>query len=470
MIKTASTDKITFHKIKHFRFILVCAFFLFFVASSLQAEEQVLSFSLTEKSVPLDISGKKKGKPSESVSKKKVIFGDQFFSVKENSLERIYDFKSRRIYYLDHQAKTQVSISLFADLAFRITELKKRIQIAETIQRAGEDGIDNLYTLESLFGVEGDKPVMVFREEKGANGDVTLFDQGDIVAEVNPGEKRPQVDKHLFGLFLIYDHSMHPLIRRRILAEDLIPRKFRYFLQSLNSRDEFIVDLQTFGLRENRGFQIPSNYRNSSQRPGALPESKAVDQIIISARKKKSQVDKKDKKWFWEQADAAINSKDFLNAAVYYLEYGLQSGEQESVSEALQQVAVHQTQDVKLDRLLRSLGVDGKEQATRAIEELQKLDRSQVKRSHVLDLMMANQKAVLGQSETAALAMIEALKINPYLTAVYKDLGDLFYGELDMATAWLCWDFARELEPGHFMLQPISDYEKELVNNYPDFF
>lgn len=449
---------------------LLFASLLLSIAAPVFSAEQILSFSLTEKSVPIDIPGKKKGKASETVSKKKVVFGDEFFSVKDKSLERVYDFKKHRIYYINHQTKTQTEVSLFADLAFRIAALQNRIMLAATVQRAGEKSSDNLYTLESLFGLEGEKPRVELKEEKSQDGRILLLDQGEVLAEIEPSQNGPDVDARLFGRFLIYDNSMHPLIRRRILAESKIPQKFVYRLESLISKDAFSVDLKKAEFRDAVGYQVPKNYKHSSKRPGALPEATILDQLIESVRHGKDKTVKQDKAWFWKQADSSLQQKDYLNAAIYYLEYGLQSGDQEAVAAALRQVAVNQAQDTELDRLLRSLGVAGKEQALRAVEELQKLDRNKVKRPHIIDLMIANQKAVLGEREAAARAMIGALRMNPYMTAAYKDLGDLFYGQLDMATAWLCWDFARELEPQHFMLRPISDYEKELLNNYPDFF
>lgn len=442
----------------------------FLISSPAFAAEMVLNYALTEKHVPTAQADKKKSKPTQSASTKRVVLGSGFFSVKEKSLERIYDFKNRRIHYLNHQSKTHAEISLFSDLAFRIAELQTRIQMAEAVQRAGEAGPDNLYTLESLFGLEGEKPRVTLTEEKSKAGGVVLLDQGEKVAEMDMGKDTPQVDTALFGRFLIYDHSLHPLIRRRILSETRAPKTFRYYLQNLISQDEFVVELKKFESRSDRGFKIPANYKRSSNRPGALPESAALDGLIQSVRAGKSKLLQHPQSWYWDAAQASVAEKDYLNAAIYYLEYGLQSGDQAQVTEAMQKIAVYQTEGSDLDRFLRSLGVSGKEQAARAIEELQKLDRAKIKRSHVLDLVIANQKAVLGQYEDAAQLLIAALKKNPYLAGAYKDLGDLFYGQLDMSSAWLCWDFARELEPRHFMLEPISDYEKELLKNYPDFF
>jgi len=445
-------------------------FFLFaavIAAKPGEASEIVLNYALTENHTPIDQPGKKKSKPAKLVSKKSVVFGAGFFSVKENSLERIYDFKKKRIHYVDHQAKTRTEISLFSDLAFRIAELQSRIVMAEAVQRAGEKGPDNLYTLESLFGLEGEKPPVHLEEQKSDDGLVVLREQGEILAQIQLGKDTPEPKNELFEKFLIYDHSLHPLIRRRILAETRIPKEFRYRLQNLISQDEFIVHLKDFKTREDEGFKIPADYVLSSNRPGALPESAALDGVIQLAKDKSF---KHSKDWFWGEAEAAFSKKDYLNAALYYLEYGLQSGDQAGASAEMQKVTVYQSKDTELDRFLRSLGVAGKEQAARAIEELQKLDRTKIERGHVIDLMIANQKAVLGEYEAAAQILIGALKSNPFLAGAYKDLGDLFYGQLDMASAWRCWDFARELEPKHFMLEPISEYEKELIKNYPEFF
>lgn len=445
----------------------VCAVFLFlFFALSVASAETILNYEVTV--IHTEAAGSK-GKPEKKVSEKQVVFGGNFFAVKDAGQERVYDFNARRIHYLNHRGKTRTEIALFADLSFRIAELQGRIFMADEVQRGGGKLPYNLYTLESLFGLEGEKPSVKLNEETNQDGGIVLSDAHGVIAEIIPGKETPETSG-MFERFLIYDNSLHPLVRRRILAEKQIPSEFRYILEGIDSKDEFIVRLKSFETIPGKGMQIPENYQASPERPGAAEGSEAVDGLIQGVREKKSTELLKPKSWFWEQAQAALDRKDFLNAAVYYLEYGLQSGDQASVSEAMVNVAPHQNEDENLDRFLRSLGIAGEEQARRAVEELLKLDRKQVDRAHMIDLAIANQKVVLGEFEAAREGYMRTLNANPYLAGAYKDLGDLFYRRIDMATAWVCWDFARELVSGHFMLAPISDHEKELMKTYPEFF
>ena len=136
----------------------------------------------------------------------------------------------------------------------------------------------------------------------------------------------------------------------------------------------------------------------------------------------------------------------------------------------IEKLAVYQKDHAELDRFFRSLGISGKNQAEKAIAELQKINRKKLNRFHMIDIMIANQQSVLGQNDKAEKRMLAALKANPFITGAYKDLGDMFYADFDMASAWLCWDFARKQVPEHFMLKPISEYEKELLRDFPDFF
>lgn len=451
------------------RLFVLCGVFSFFSATPLGvAAETVLHYSLTETRIPLPLDAKKK--EIASTTKKEVILGNDFFSVKDGEHERIYDFKNRRIHYLDHRLKTHADISLYADLAFRAQEFKSRLLAAEAIEKSGGAQLENFFTLESIFGIEGEKKKLKIEEVREGSEKTSFFYEKESIAETVWEKDLPTITGKMFGKFLIYDHSMHPQIRKKILSKPQIPKTISYQLQGAHSRDSFRLVLERAESRPDRGYQIPGGYASARKRPGAIPSSAAVVELVESVISGKNKIKSIDKAWFWSEAEKALQKNNHVGAALFFLEYGFQTGDSEATMEAMQKIAKHQAEDPDLDRFLRSLGVSGKEQASRAVLELQKLDRKKLNRAHVLDVMIANQKVVLGKNEEAEKDLLGALKINPYMAGVYKDLGDLFYSDFDTVTAWLCWDFGRSLAPRHFALAPIYQYEKELVQNFPDFF
>lgn len=451
--------------------------FLFFTALgtpffSVYASETVLQYSLVETRTPVLAAKNKTKKIKETrvASKKKVVLGKDFFSVKEGQLERIYDFKNRKVYYLDHREKSAAEISLFADPAFRLHELQYRLKMMAAVEKAGGTVPEDLFTLESIFGIESNLGSSTLSEDNSEKGKTKLLVNGKNVAEVSWSEKYPLPDKEMFSKFLIYDNSLHPVLRSKILGHSQIPDVIRSQLQNPDSKDQFVLILDGLKSQPDQGFQIPANYVTSKKLPGSIPEAESIRQLIESVRLGKNKTPRYQKVWFEERRRQAESKKDYLDAALIVLEYGFQTGDQKTTSEVMSQLSTHQAEDAELDRFLRSLGVDGKEQAERAVSELEKIDRKKLSRAHVIDVFIANQLSVLGKNGEAEKRMLAALRINPYIAGAYKDLGDMFFADFDMATAWLCWDFGRSQVPDHFMLKPISDFEAELLKNMPEFF
>ena len=456
---------------KNYIYILFSLFICFGAQSSF-ALETVLQYSLTEISTPLASNSdpKKKEKEVRLSSEKKVVLGEGFFLVKEGKQERIYDFKKRRIHYLNHQLKTRSEMSLFSDSAFRMSEFQHRLSMDDVVVKAGGQALESPFILESIFGLEGERSVTKLTENFVEDGKTHFLNDGKVVAEISWLAKNRAPEGNMFSRFLVYDHSLHPLIRKKITESRQVPQVIRSFLSSADANDQFILNLNSLSTQPDRGFKIPRHYSISKKRPGAGPFAPVLDKLIQSIDSRKNKILKRDKEWFLNKATQAEANKNYLDAALLVLEYGLQSGDQKTSSEEIKKLAVHQKDDVELDRFLRSLGIAGPEQAKRAILELGKLDRKKLSRAHVIDIMIANQQSVLGHLQEAEKRMLGALKLNPYLAGAYKDLGDMFYADFDMASAWACWDFARKQAPDHFMLKPIADYEADLLKNHPDFF
>ncbi len=451
---------------------LLLFLFLCFGAHSSFALETVLQYSLTETRTPLPSvsDAKKKEKEVRLSSEKKIVLGDNYFSVKEGKQERIYDFKKRRIYYLDHKLKTRFEMSLFSDPAFRVSEFHHRLTMDEAVVKAGGQPLENYFVLESIFGVEGEPTQTKITEDSSKAEKTQFLNDGKVISEITWDAKKLAPEGNMFARFLVYDNSLHPRIRKKIVESRQVPRAIRSELFSSDSKDQFVLVLDSLKTRPDQGYKIPRHYSLSKKKSGAGPFAPLLDKLIQSSETPKGKALKHDKDWFLKKAGQAEASKNYLDAALLILEYGLQTGDQKTSSEQIKKLAAHQKDDAELDRFLRSLGIAGPEQAQRSIVELGKLDRKKVSRPHMIDIMIANQQSVLGRLQEAQKRMLGALKSNPFMAGAYKDLGDMFYADFDMASAWQCWDFARKQAPEHFMLQPISDYEADLLKNHPDFF
>ena len=91
-------------------------------------------------------------------------------------------------------------------------------------------------------------------------------------------------------------------------------------------------------------------------------------------------------------------------------------------------------------------------------------------REHVLMSFEANLLASIKDFARAEILYREILARNPYLTGVYKDLGDLFASRFDMDRAWRCWDLARQLCPQHPRLVAVERFEAKLRAAHDEYF
>ncbi|RKH92199.1 hypothetical protein D7Y04_42785 [Corallococcus sp. AB038B] len=82
----------------------------------------------------------------------------------------------------------------------------------------------------------------------------------------------------------------------------------------------------------------------------------------------------------------------------------------------------------------------------------------------------AGARRALGESQEARALLLKVIEANPYFTGAYKDLGYICVSDWDMGAAWLCWDAARNIAPGHHLLKDVSALEEMLATEHPEYF
>ena len=63
-----------------------------------------------------------------------------------------------------------------------------------------------------------------------------------------------------------------------------------------------------------------------------------------------------------------------------------------------------------------------------------------------------------------------ALAKNPFITGVWKDLGDSLDTGYDAADTWRCYEMARIIMPTHKLLAGIARGEAEMAREHPEYF
>jgi hypothetical protein len=167
-------------------------------------------------------------------------------------------------------------------------------------------------------------------------------------------------------------------------------------------------------------------------------------------------------------ADAAFARKRYLDSMLAYMEYYLMTGENTLL--ALKEKRETLALDADVAGMLGSISPHSREQADQAAPILVELRKKSPTRKHVLMIFEANVRLTLEQPAESKKNFLAALAVNPYIVGAWKDLGDLYFKNYEMREAWRCWDLARQLLPGHPMLQPVGELEQNLLTTYPEFF
>jgi hypothetical protein len=65
---------------------------------------------------------------------------------------------------------------------------------------------------------------------------------------------------------------------------------------------------------------------------------------------------------------------------------------------------------------------------------------------------------------------VAALTKNPFITGVWKDLGDSLNTGYDAADTWRCYDTARLIAPAHGLLAEVARAEAAMAKEHSEYF
>lgn len=405
-----------------------------------------------------------------------VGLGSDYFYVSEGGKKSIYEFTKRRVLYVGDDHKTYQDISLFAIVGFRQAEFQNRLFLKDVMGKALElskgdktqNGLQenpfNLFEEETIFALES-KDAKKHRIEDTVEKEAHRFlVGGEPVVEYSLTESDiPERYNAMFSKWLLYEVTLHPAIRRSLLAEHRIPQLLKYRFQSLPETTYVQLELKSSKESERSGYRIPADVGLA-----AGSEDK-LDRIIddIGTKQAKPRLTQQQ---FVDMAHEAFKQGQVLDAMLTLLECGLQTGEEKQVASEMSKLVPYTKADEQVALFNRGMDLSSKEATKSAIQSLDAIKREGLTRGHVIDIMKGDALMALGEFPAAKELFLTVLSVNPYIAGVYKDLGDVAFQSYEMATAWKCWDAARSLYPHHPMLQQVNQYEQQLISEYGNFF
>lgn len=440
---------------------LTVFFFCFTPALSMANEWRLVYETVYRKISPLQ---KDEGAPFGKVIT--VGLGETYFYVEDWRGKEIYDFSGRRIIWLDTEKKTYTVSSLFSKIASQKSFFEDHLSLAELMVKImsekGEDvrGDRNYdpFEIEMVFSLESGKETKQITE-KTENNLLKYQVGGETVAEAGlTGLQLEAPYREMWAKYLMYEHNLHPKIRRSIAARGSIPGDLTYrFTDSTTYR--FKMQLKETQKFDHAGDLIPSDYSL-----GYNPEDE-LDIIQYKIKSGKIPTPGLTKEQFATIVHEQYAKGKYLEAMLAVYECSYQTGVW--MTEEHRKILTHSKKDPQL--LLFADALYRKQPPERGLPYLDKIKRDGLSRSYIIDAIKAG--IIKEKDFTAAEKLyLKALRGNPRLISIYADLASGYYNLHQMIKAWICWELARDFDPGHPALEHVNELETMLLRRFAEFF
>jgi hypothetical protein len=416
------------------------------------------------------------------------FIASDYIDVIEGARETLYDFRLRRRLNVDRAARVFANFSLYGDVTFRRFELNKRVDLAELFAETshGEEPPLPLqrFWLESDVGLAGGAKPLGISQEPTRDGAVRFrLDHEEVALFAPASQAVPPELRQSFARFLRLRLPIHPDILTAIALDGRLPQRLvlvglaqgerRTIGLVLKSAEPFEMDYPLPVTLEPRPLAGQAADTEATSLRGLMPTM--LDAVSGRHGPPRPLAD------YRRAADAALKQKQGFAAMLLLseaaLQYGAAAGDCDTglgwatQCQRTNEINSVLDQDPRTALFYRAQTVTPKDPAA-AAAAWQDLKHDDVSDGFVVDAFLADRLSAAGHRQEAMGAFALALAGNPYLTGVYKEMGDHFLRASRTDLAWICYDLGRSL-PGRQAddaLSAVDALEDKLAAAYPAFF
>ena len=389
-----------------------------------------------------------------------LTLGARWFQWDDGNTRGVYDFGRRVAVFVDSGKKRLNEQSLYALLTGRLMELDNRLMLGKTLEAAGGPQANVLpATLaEHQLAVRAEGAGRSGIERTSAAGERRyVWQKKELLAYSTELVPLPPAARDLYVQYVRHMIGAHPDILADLQKLDGAPRWLRRTDPGFGSveRFEIVAAKET----PDKPYALPAMEKMPLQNPAA-----AAAAAVVAASTAQSRADAAAR--LLAAANAAAEGGKPLEAMLGYLEHNLTTGA--PLGDDFKRHRETIIADEKVKVLLGSLGPRSPEEAKTAIAILTRLASLAGPKAYVLGIFRANFETSLDNREAAVGLFTAALKENPFLTGVWKDLGDALDTGYDAADTWRCYELARIIAP--MLLTDVARREAALTKAHPEFF
>ncbi len=422
-----------------------------------------------QRSIAYEKTGGSPAREEKATALVTVCLGPEQVMVTRDSITTIYDFTKRRILTLYPEANVYVDRSLYWVPGFRVSESGSRSAAHELFSKVGTKkaaAMMSPFRVQHELGVSVGKSTAHELTEERQGKVHRLLRKDRVVAQFEASEHALEEPlARAYARFLRYDYPVHPAIQSKIRACGRVLSRFTYHTSSPGRETDTILVLKSASPTVAEAYKLPEGM-TPGHRPGKEPTE--VERIGFMVLSKTHKAARRSWEEFSQAITQAVSQERYFEALLLYFEGTLQHGPRDA--ELLGSIVHDRGESPRADAFLTALVYSVTKRVDEALSILKGIDQSGVERAYVIDVFIATTNMMLGHTEEAEGIYLSVLRHNPYITGVYKDLGDIYFRSFKHELAWFCWDVARSIAPEHKMLRDVTAIEQELTDLHPKFF
>jgi hypothetical protein len=373
----------------------------------------------------------------------------------------VYDFAKHEVFNVDAKSHRLAEESMYAIVSGKDAELDNRMMLGSALEAGKVVDSPMLPTLvEHQLSLRHDVHRPSGIERKSADGEQRyVWREKELFAYSTKLVPVTAAERDLFLRYLRYRIGGHPEVFEDLQKLDGIPKWLRYRDPGLGEA----IRLEVLDSKKSpdapyvlpRLEKLPMKNAGAAAAAAAVqastPESRAAFAANILAK-----------------ANAASDSGKQLQAMLGYIEGQLMiDGEMPPDFHKRSETILH---DGNVKALLAAVQANSETQARDDVVTLTRLTPLAGEKGYVVGIFRANMESQLGNREAAITLFVTALSKNPFITGVWKDLGDNLDTGYDAADTWRCYETARIIAPNHRMLSDIARGEAAMAARYPEYF
>lgn len=445
-------------------------------SNTAKAETLQLEFDTTTKTQPATpppVPGKKQEsttktnvEPSEkTLNGLKVRLNNQSFSIAADADHtEIYDFGKKLVLRLNNKEKSFDQNSLYSIAGFKEPEIHNRAMLREVLKKTGvkENPFDP-YDVSCELGLPfPDQPENPGIKVTADGNKVTYAHNGKVVVEADLGDDVPSAYQPILEKYYIYNSNLHPFIRKDLLGRKKFLKHLHYDVNSMRAQVTVDQTLMSNAIAPEETIEVPSGFHRSfdSKSPLFSLQQKILTSGTAPALPTMDAT--------FKAAKECLQNKQNVDAVFTMFEHNLMTGETDNEkNKEIFSVAMNDPEVTTIWRAIEQ--PTSEEDAKTKLSDLEKIDTKKYAKGYLIEIFKGNIITTL-QKGSPPTNFLAALKSNPLIVGVYKDLGTFYYSRFESGDAWDCFELARAIKPTHPMLKEVTEIEKGLEKRAPDLF